>query len=143
MNEIDEAHMNKIVNMAASNYFGPYYDDLVQVGRIAYWEFCEEQDSEALMVTKVRRRIIDAWRKTTHHRSKHPISFVELCEEYDKPVIDPDYFTPNCLGLPERHTYVISAIANGAMKSEVAKSLGVTPGAISHIIKASKTMCSL
>ncbi len=135
MKTIREDHMNMIVKKAVSKWhFSNVYDDLVQIARIAYWESCNEDDPDYVMVTKVRRRTIDGWRRLSG-RSKYRFECVEIPEEkYHPAIMDQEYFSIECLNLPEKHSLVVSYIASGLLKSEVAELLGITPSRISQIL---------
>lgn len=73
MSDLDASKMESIVRQAVKNWSSHRdYEDLKQIGRIAYWRESCSDDPDALAVVKVRRRVIDGWRSMNGcHRDKH------------------------------------------------------------------------
>lgn len=84
--------------------------DLAQEARLAYWQ--SEGDGDALLVVKVRRRVIDAWRRMTRSREQ----LVAVLP--DVPVVDVTRYDASHLGLPPRWQAWVEQVANGEIDAD-------------------------
>lgn len=103
---VDE-RMERITRQAVGRWLShPDGEDLAQEARLAYWQ-SPETDSDALLVVKVRRRAIDAWRRMT--RSKESPSDAL----HEQPVHDHPPYDAAHLGLPDGWRRLVERVANG------------------------------
>lgn len=85
-------------------------EDLAQEARLAFWQ--SEGDGDALLVVKVRRRVIDAWRRMTRSREQVVAVLPEVASH------DVRRYDASHLGLPPRWQRWAEQVADGLIEPD-------------------------
>ncbi len=149
--KIDIDHMEYIVRLATNKWRHiPEYEDLKQIGRIAYLN--DNNGVDSLVVTKVKRRVIDSWRVSSGYRRKQFQEFetvqigILFPEEIDKNVNTKDSYNlrdkkkiSEMLNISGVEAFIVDSLADGKLKQEIADDLKISPSRVSQIIRKLKT----
>ena len=136
--------MEKLVKQATSCWSGHRdIEDLVQLGRIAYWKENCSDDSEALAVVKIKRRVIDGWRSLNGRGYRNAV-FVDKDDHTNLvtcPSSEDECVSNGCdiINLFDgKKRFIAHSLIMGFNKHSIAHECNVHPSRVSQILAEMK-----